>query len=107
MLGIIPIQRFGVAENSRGLFKRHAVLLQVAQSLSGIPGEHISVYTLIRARWEATSHRELSIALQSQKDAGPSPALYEEKGDRPTRGMERAGREGHRHLRLGEGAGAD
>src|SRR5207253_164672 len=53
MLGIIPVQRFRVAENGRGLFKRHAVLLQVAQSLSGIPGEHISVYTLIPASWEA------------------------------------------------------
>ncbi len=56
MPGIVPIQGFRVAENGRGLFKRHAVLLQVAQSLSGVPGEHISVYTLIPAAWEAISH---------------------------------------------------
>src|SRR5579859_265505 len=48
MLGVVPIERFWVAENGGGLFKGHAVLLQVAQGLSGIRREHIIVYTLIR-----------------------------------------------------------
>jgi hypothetical protein len=35
------------------LQKRHAVLLEVAQGFSGIPREHISVYTLIAEIWKA------------------------------------------------------
>src|SRR5579859_736724 len=48
MLGVVPVEAFRVAENGGGLFKGHAVLLQVAQGLSGIRREHIIVYTLIR-----------------------------------------------------------
>src|SRR5215472_5367535 len=52
MLRVVPIQSFRVAENRGGLFKRHAMLLEVAQGFAGIPREHIIVYTLIRADWE-------------------------------------------------------
>lgn len=55
MLGVVPIQSFRVAENGSGFFERHAVLLEVAQGFSGIPREHITVYTLIWPGWEAIS----------------------------------------------------
>ena len=60
MLRVVPIQRFRIAENGGGLLKGHAVLLEVAQSLSGIPREHISVYTLIRGVWEAILQADAS-----------------------------------------------
>jgi hypothetical protein len=47
MFGVVPIQSFGIAENSSALFERHAVLLEAAQGFAGIPREHILVYTLI------------------------------------------------------------
>lgn len=52
MLRVVPIQSFRIAENGGGLFKGHAVLLQVAQGFSGIPRKHIYVYTLIWGIWE-------------------------------------------------------
>ena len=52
MLGVVPIERFRVAKNGGSLFEGHAVLLQVAQSFSGIPRGHIIVYTLIRWFWK-------------------------------------------------------
>ena len=55
VLGLVPIQSFRVAENGSGFFERHAVLLEVAQGFSGIPREHITVYTLIWPGWEAIS----------------------------------------------------
>jgi len=55
VLGVVPIQSFRVAENGSGFFERHAVLLEVAQGFSGIPREHITVYTLIWPGWEAIS----------------------------------------------------
>jgi len=53
MLRVVPIQGFRVAENGGRLFKRYAVLLEVARGFAGIPREHISVYTLIAEIWEA------------------------------------------------------
>ena len=50
MLRVVPVKGFGIAENGRGFFKRHAMLLQVAESFPGVPRKHISVYTLIRVR---------------------------------------------------------
>lgn len=52
MLRVVPIEGFRVTENAGGLFKGHAVLLEVAQGFSSIPREHIYVYTLIRGIWE-------------------------------------------------------
>src|SRR5260370_10840987 len=46
--GIVPVERFGVGEDGGRLLERDAVLFQVAQGLPGVPGEHITVYTLIR-----------------------------------------------------------
>jgi hypothetical protein len=48
VLGIVPVEDLGVPENGGGFLERHAVLLQVAQGLPGVPREHISVYTLIQ-----------------------------------------------------------
>jgi len=39
MLGIVPVERLGVAENGGSFLERHAVLLQVAQGLPGVPRE--------------------------------------------------------------------
>lgn len=69
MLRVIPIQRFGIAENSGGFFKRHAVLLEVAQGFSGIPREHITVYTLIEAAWEEISNEKTQ--RRTAKSQGP------------------------------------
>jgi len=48
VLGIVPVERLGVTENGGSLLEGHAVLLQVAQGLPGVPREHIYVYTLIQ-----------------------------------------------------------
>ena len=48
VLGIVPVEGFGVAENSGRLLEGHAVFLQVAQGFPGVPREHITVYTLIQ-----------------------------------------------------------
>jgi len=48
MFRIVPVQCFGIAEDGRGFLKRNGVLLQIALGFSGIPREHICVYTLIR-----------------------------------------------------------
>jgi hypothetical protein len=48
MAEIFPIEAFGIAEDGGGFFKGNAVLLQICQRFPGVPGEHISVYTLIR-----------------------------------------------------------
>jgi len=49
MLRVLPFEGIRIAENGCGFFERHAMLLQVAQGFPGVPREHISVYTLIRA----------------------------------------------------------
>ena len=48
VLKIVPVEGFGVTEDSGGFLEGHAVFLQVAQGLPGVPREHISVYTLIQ-----------------------------------------------------------
>ena len=48
MPGILPVEGFGVTEDSGGFLEGHAVFLQVAQGFPGVPREHITVYTLIQ-----------------------------------------------------------
>ncbi len=50
VLDLLPVQAIRIAENSRCLLEWDAVLLVVLQGFAGVPGEHISVYTLIGRR---------------------------------------------------------
>jgi len=48
VLGIVPIEGVRIDENGGGFLEGDAVLLEITQSLVGVPRENICVYTLIR-----------------------------------------------------------
>ena len=48
MIEVLPSERIGVHENRCRLFEGDPVLLQIGEGLTGVPGKHICVYTLIR-----------------------------------------------------------
>lgn len=55
---IFPVERFGVAENLPSLLKGNVVLLVVLPGFVSVPGEHISVYTLIHGWCQLTTSLE-------------------------------------------------
>src|SRR2546426_2444686 len=71
VLGIVPVQRLGVTENGGSFLERHAVLLQVAQGLPGVPREHIIVYTLIQAECKEEALEGQAKAPVCPTGAGP------------------------------------
>ena len=42
MLKVIPIETVGVTEDRSGLLEEHCVLLQIAESLAGVPDNRIA-----------------------------------------------------------------
>ncbi|SRR6266567_7708856 len=48
MLDIFPVEALGIGEYRSGFLEGDPVLFEIDHSLSGIPGKHIFVYTVIR-----------------------------------------------------------
>src|SRR5712692_7894709 len=68
---IMPVERFRVTENGGSFLERHAVLLQVAQGLPGVPREPIIVYTLIQAECKEEALEGQAKATVCPTGAGP------------------------------------
>ena len=47
MFKVFPVQAVRIGEDRRSFFKEDAMLLSIPDGLPRVPGEHITVYTLI------------------------------------------------------------